>query len=553
MRVTAIPEDNGLSESTYEFISGTDTESQDDNYTESISESVGSLDFHRPDDVHSLAGTEHTNDNESIVDEYEPLSQSTNMVEDDGHDTTIIEQTPQPEQSWASVVEHGVQHKDNKEPGWESESESESDEEARSRSSLEYTQQSLKVPSIPTPEASGIVEKPDQGDSSEEGSKKQHKLGPGFDKWAAPFQSLETWIQESFMEYVYLSFPVMVFGLVILGLMPFLHSSQSLDVAAPHIPTATSVFTTHSTPLSLSTRRPSSTPGLSGFTGAAGLIALENALTEEWLFTGKAPELTVSKKNGGYVLHIPKTIKESWLKRDCLHFTAKRGQDDVPLNISSVDEGMLLKFPYNETHGLVKVDILTTCRPRIRKVMHLNLDKSIMKGALDRTKAFAHDIGEIVPAAAQEAERRLEEAKRSLEAASDNILTTSDSVIKDFGTRLYNAHRSLGWIKKDIRGRVVDVSHSVSKTVETMADKAKKHLAQAQTVQQQAEMTLLDAQISAKLLWLKATASKDEHDRYQLKAREFVAQKQAGSESLDKQDSTQGKVGLSWSKIFGRT
>ncbi|RFU73875.1 hypothetical protein TARUN_8390, partial [Trichoderma arundinaceum] len=79
-------EDNSLSESTYELVSGpsTDTEeSQDDNYLGSISESVGSLDFHRPDDVQSLTGTEDSYETESAVDDAASDRDETEDEEDD--------------------------------------------------------------------------------------------------------------------------------------------------------------------------------------------------------------------------------------------------------------------------------------------------------------------------------------------------------------------------------------------------------------------------------------------------------------------------------------
>ncbi|OHE94424.1 hypothetical protein CORC01_10243 [Colletotrichum orchidophilum] len=59
MTPSEAPEDTTLSESTYEFIN-TDDESQDGRGTEA--ESLSSFDYARPDDVHSLAGTEHTED-----------------------------------------------------------------------------------------------------------------------------------------------------------------------------------------------------------------------------------------------------------------------------------------------------------------------------------------------------------------------------------------------------------------------------------------------------------------------------------------------------------
>ncbi|KAF4453183.1 hypothetical protein FALBO_16041 [Fusarium albosuccineum] len=562
MRVTTTTEDTGLSESTYELISGTDTESQDGNYTESISESVGSLDFHRPDDIHSLAGTEQTNDDESLADEYEPLSQPSRQDSEENVDTTGAEQTPRAHQSWASVVKNGSDPELEAEPELEPEQESErdpkaepepeSEDEARSRSSLEYTQQSLKTPSIPAPDGN---DKPDQQPSLNDIQEDADSQRARFNKWLKEVQNSETRPWQSVREAASSALPGLLFALVLAALIPVFFSPPSNDTA-PHIPAATSVLTTHPTPLSLTSSRSSSSAprSLSTSTGTAGLVPLENALPDEWLFGGKKPDVTVTRHRGDFLIHMPQDVKKSWLSRKCLSFSAQRGDDHVRFSTSSVDEGMLLKLPKEESHGTIKVDIYTTCRPRIRKVLRITFEKGIISEALELTKAFAQNLPELVPAAAQEAERCLEEARRSLETASDNIMTTSDSLWRDVNNRFRNAHRSLGWIKTDIRDRVKVAQQDVSKRLETVVDQVKQHLPKAEEVQQHARLGLLDAQISAKLWWLKLTAGEEEHNRYQLKAKDFIARKLAQFNVAQNPSNAKAKRGAHpplWSKVFG--
>ncbi|KAM5353946.1 hypothetical protein ACJ41O_000596 [Fusarium nematophilum] len=560
MRVTTTTEDTGLSESTYELVSGTDTESQDGNYTESISESVGSLDFHRPDDVHSLAGTEQTYDDESIADEYEPLSQPSHQGPDDVHDDThVIEDTSQVQQSWASVVKNGPPS----EPEPKAEPEPESEDEARSRSSLEYTQQSLKTPSIPSPDASNIMDKPTEGLAVDDTKEDAESRRQRFNKWLTDIQASEIRPWQSFAEAAYSALPGLLFALALAFLIPVLYSPPSND-AAPHLPAATSVLTTHptttlslTTPLSLTTSRVSqaSPSTLSTSNGAAGLVPLENALPDEWLFTGKKPEVTVTRHHGDFLIHMPQDIKKSWLARKCLSFSARRGDDVVRFSTSSVEEGMLLQFPKEESHGTVKVDIYTTCRPKIRKVLRVTFEKGIISEALELTKAFAQNLPELVPAAAQEAERRLEEAKRSLGTASDNVMTASDTVFKTLSTRFHNAHRSLGWIKAGIRDRAKAAQEDASKRLEVVAEQVKQHLRTADAVQQQARLGLLDAQISAKLWWLKVTAGEEEHNRYKQRAKEFVARKLAEVTYARKfaiGEKKRVRHSSLWTKLFGR-
>ncbi|KAM0201988.1 hypothetical protein ACHAPQ_003989 [Fusarium lateritium] len=527
MRITTTTEDTGLSESTYELITGTDTESQDGNYTESVNESISSVDEHHPDD-HSLASTEQFNDDESILDEYEPRTQQP----DEEPQVVSAEETPSPEQSWASVVKVGlhpeaeIEVEPADEPMDEStfkaEPESESEDEARSRCSLEYTQQSLKTPSIPGPDASSTKDKLTQNPSSDDIKAESRRAR--CNKWLREVQQADIWSTGRMTECIEPIIPEIiccVFVVIVsMILVPLLKGNP-----APHNPAATSAVTIHPTLLSSSPTQSPTSQALSTATRATALVPLENALADEWLWGGKQPDVTVTRHQGDFLVHMPQGVKKSWLDRDCLSFQAKRDDEPVLWSVSSVDEGMLLKIPKRESYGTVRVDILSTCRPKVHKVLRITFERGIISEALDYSWNFAHKIPELVPAAAQEAERRLEEAKRSLETASDNLKTSSDNLCRDIGSRLYNTHRSLCWIKTGIRDRANLVKHGISKKVEAIASDVKQQMPNVEAMHQQAELDLLSAQIRAKLWWLKLTAGKEEHDRYQNAAEQFLANK----------------------------
>ncbi|EMT65917.1 hypothetical protein FOC4_g10008032 [Fusarium odoratissimum] len=141
---------------------------------------------------------------------------------------------------------------------------------------------------------------------------------------------------------------------------------------------------------------------------------------------------------------------------------------------------------------------------------------------------------ELVPAAAQEAERCLEEAKRSLGTASDNFMNTSDSVFKNLGHRFQKAHRSLSWIKTDIRDRAKMATEGISRQLEAVAGDVKQYIPDAQGMQQQAKLELLNAQIRARLWWLKYTAGEKEYTRYQCAAKQFMAKTLSNDRELRK-------------------
>ncbi|KAF4960528.1 hypothetical protein FGADI_885 [Fusarium gaditjirri] len=546
MRITTTTEDTGLSESTYELISGTDTESQDGNYTESISESVGSLDVHYPEDVHSLAGTEQTYDDESLADENEPpVLQSVQELQSMSVSEPIdINETPRAEQSWASVVKNGplpeveaeikAEIEAEEEPEHElaakAEPGSESEDEARSRSSLEYTQQSLKTPSIPSPDASMTEDsqKPSPDDIQEQAESQRAR----FSRWLKEVQPHPIRPREAMSKFAKSIFPA-VLALVLMSLIRTCYTPLSKEVV-PHIPAATSAVTTHPTLLTSSYTSLPTLQILSTSAGPTGLVPLENLRPDEWLWGGKQPEVTVTKQRGGFLIHMPRSAKKLWLDRDCLKFDAKRGDQSVGFGTSSVDEGILLKIPKEEAHGTIKIDIFTTCRPKVHKVLRITFQKGIISEALDSTWAFAQYFPELVPAAAQEAERCLEEAKRSLGTASDNFMNTSDSVFKNLGHRFQKAHRSLSWIKADIRGRAKMATEGISRQLEAVAGDVKHYMPDAQAMQQQAKLELLNAQIRARLWWLKYTAGEKEYTRYQCAAKQFMAKTLSNTKELRK-------------------
>ncbi|RGP58921.1 hypothetical protein FSPOR_11708 [Fusarium sporotrichioides] len=532
MRFTTTLEDGGLmSESSYELISNMDTEYQDGNFNESMSESIDSFDLARPDDVQSCAGTEQTYDDESITDEGDASAQHNQQESDDIPESVDANQTPQTQRSWASVVNSGplpeveADIEPDDEPELESqaaEQEPESEDEARSRSSLEYTQQSLKTPSIPGPDVGNMESKLDRLPLPTGIENDEEIQRATLHKWLKETQHPTFTDRETISRAVRSSLPAILL-LVLVSLISVFLSPLSRD-AVPHIPAATSAVTTHPTLLSSSRGSQPTSQSLSTCTSSA-LIPLQDARTNEWLWGSQRIDVTVKRHQGNFLIHMPRGIKKSWLDRDCLNFNAKRGEEHVRFGTSSVDEGILLKIPREETYGTVKIDIYATCRPRIHKVLQVEFGKGMFSEALNLTLSLAQRVPELVPAAAQEAERRLEDARRSLETASENLMTTSDTLCKDLGTKFYDAHRSLSWIKRDIKCRVQTATQDISKKLDAVAADVKQYIPNTEAVQHQARLELLQAQIKAKLWWLKVTASGEEHDRYRRAAKQFMTGK----------------------------
>lgn len=508
MNVTVGTEDSDLAGSAYELINPVDTDSPDDQYTGSISESVCSLDFHRPDDVHSLTGTEHTFDDESVIDDdSEPLSRS--MIQEEAVDV----------------------HNGNHVPLQDGFDDSDSEEEARSRSSLEYTQHSLKTPSILTPEASKIMER------SFQAADKSKALE---DPWLKSVYGAAT----RFWDYtaagaVSAAFPGFIFAASFTLLITFLYPSP-VQFANNTKPVPFSTITATNTPVAIYTSRSTSTPTPAQQTTTAaattsakgmGLIVLNERASEEWLFGSKKPEVQFTPLGHGTIMvHVASDVTRAWSKKDCLSIAADRDTEPVKMEYKQSNEGFAVKFPKNETHGVVKLMMQATCRPTIAKAVKIHFGKGIMEEAYEITKNFASDISGFVPAAAHEAEKRLVGAKKSFCAVSDTVLIASDSLLCRIKDSAYKMRELLGEQPSSLaNGAQGFVTKVLPLLFESIRKQATEPLASAPALKTSIEEGILNAQlclvrtqISAKMWWLGVTGQKNERDDYGQKAKTYM-------------------------------
>lgn len=511
MRVSTPTDDSSLAGSTFELISGNDVESHDENYTESISESIGSLDFHRSDDVQSLAGTEHTYDDESLADEEaEVLSYSVAQEE-------------------TSEV-----HNDDVEPAEASDG-SESEEEARSRCSLEYTQHSLKTPSILTPEASKIIERSLENSNNPETSQATIRYWKDI-TWEA---ATRAWDYTT--DVTSAALPGLLFAVAFSILIPMLYPS-TVEFTKPPETVVTTTITATTTPLVIYTKEAAATaPARQQTTSVKGmgLISISDKVSDEWLFGSKKPEIQFTPLGQGFVMvHVPLDVKKTWVrKKNCLSITAMRAGEAVEMQVSSSELGFLVKFPKKETHGVVKLFVEASCRPAVTKMVKVHFGKGIMEEAYEMTKNLAHDISELVPVAAQEAERCLVEAKKSFEAVSDTVtsgmVTVSDSLMGRLKTSTAKLQDLFEGVPSSSVRHAQQLVCKVPQTLESVYRQVSEPLTYHKVFKVDIQDGILDAQlyllrtrISAKMWWLKATGQTAEHAEYGEKAKDYVANKQ---------------------------
>lgn len=170
---------------------------------------------------------------------------------------------------------------------------------------------------------------------------------------------------------------------------------------------------------------------------------------------------------------------------------------------------------------------------KIHKVVKVHFGKGLMEEALERTKHLAHDLSGLVPAAAQEAERCIENAKQSINSACQNVCqTVTETVSKTFGVTFADAKQNLDNLVSTAKAQFEEVAQDFTTRFDDFAQQALENLPSVEDVQNQLQLQLVDAQLSARLWWLQVFGSAEEHDEYLRKATVFSAKKHAAAEEM---------------------
>ncbi|PHH79813.1 hypothetical protein CDD83_3827 [Cordyceps sp. RAO-2017] len=341
------------------------------------------------------------------------------------------------------------------------------------------------------------------------------------------------------IETAWAALPGLLFTAAFALLIPLLCNPRAQDARSPTAGPASTITAT-TTSVVVSTAKPSSwaRPRPSP-AGGMDLVPLDDDASDEWLFSARKPAISFTPRAQTDILvRVPDDVKQNWLAKDCLAVTAVRDSRQIETSSHPVDEGILLRFPRKEAHGVINLSLEATCRPRLQRLVKVHFGKGVMEEALEMTKNLAHDLTGLVPAAAQEAERRLEDARRSLGAVSDSVgnsvVFVSDNLLNKLGSAVAGARQSLegarpealGRVRDRVRDRVKGAADDISGKLDTVSGQAAE---QVRRVQSRLQLALLDAQISANMWWLGATGRREAHDDYQRKAKEFVAKKHSAA------------------------
>jgi len=512
-----VEESSMLSESAYEVINNTDTESQDGFPAESICSS----DYLQSDDVHSLIGTEHTNDDDDEDDRNSHASEDMaySHIQDareehtggnEGNDTdsdSDAEEEPlskfpdfpthldssQLEDVAASAATYRLEKGEN------------DDEDEERRSSIHYAEESLKMPSAMPPNPPDL-------------------------KKAWPWLGFES--KQELLNYVVQGSYSLVHGLAVVGLVSicaFLLRDRLIPATSTTgvVTTQPVVPVVHTTMVSVTT-----STIIINYTSTKTVIVSETKTTSVSPNTSStlllpSPPTRPSEKTDGkgicsaelqspreILVKMPQTTKLSWLAKDSISIEVARGQDSIKAKFSSVDDGILIEIPKKDAYGVLNVSVITTRKPKVNETFEVDLGKSIFDQAVD----FAQDIADVVS----------DSLKEAGEFVKQHGLPDARKWAGDLGNQAQDA---VSHSRKFVEGYLGTLNEQIREAWRETKSVTDPALLKAEwdrrvlEAQDDAKIALLRAQISANLLWLKLQGKSKEHDEYLHHARRFMRSK----------------------------
>lgn len=576
MRVTTAPADDvGLVDSSYEIISLDDeNSSQDGNDRDTISESISSLDAHRTDDLHSLASTEQMSDDEEDAHDY------AQVIPSDSDEPLLFqpandfdeEDIPDALENVELYPSCNTQHRHS--------TDSESEDDVHSYSSLEYAQQSLSTPSIPNPDAGKAYEVSVQ-EASPDPSLWQLVADDMIEILHLP---IHVWnavrtghafrvTNRAEVTAIFISFITFtgILAMLISGAVVIIQTSPSQH--GMQIPPAVVTTTADATPLLLSTPKPPGSRALESRDHRVDLIPLNNAASHEWIFGTKEPDVSFKFLPAwkSVFVDIPRDVVSTWMYHQCVEVETTKYGRSFPSRTRYARHGMHVTFEPS-AYGIVEISFKAHCKPKLHKVVHVDLGEGTLLGRFWHQLAEAADIDlyEFIKEHTSMFTQQVPRDANAIRVMVSNALSAMDNCKKTVSPSVAHYVRRWESLEFKLTDGIVENLNTMHKASSARLDKLRKsssvclyklhressaHLEQLRKhslscltnvrgatydrirdtstrVQTDLKLDLLNAQISAKTWWLKMRGLEKESAEYQRKALEFLAKKQAAAKAM---------------------
>jgi hypothetical protein len=537
-------EDLSLSELGYDII-GTDGESQAES-------TASSFDYQKPDDIHSLAGTDTGTD----VDTDSSDDEETGL-----NDTTISE---------ATVVEE-VRHNEVGEP-----------------EALNMVEQSLENPTSLTLSSFAPFSSLSYLDHI-----RNHELTPVNWDQAAATENVLLGQQETmtglptvkvseqskpqtntfqsdralnitlrFFHYnrrilVFVSSLALFYGIAFLARSLFLSPSAPRELSTVPVASVSVVHPSSSIKSIYSVPTPS--PTISQTPNALQTASSPNGLmfipfgkdiSQTDVATVSLPESVCSAELSSrdeITMRIPPNIKFTWLAKDAILIAVSRGLQDIPTKVSHIDEGFLIKVPLKEAHGVLVVTVATTYKPHINESFRINFGVNRLTEALDVGKQLVRGFAQRVVDTVNETTAWVEETySPAIDVVSKQVCGVCGQTASVSGSLLQGlreAGESVLGLPSRLFTQIRDClgGESMLRRVSEVQLELTRHTHDARD---ELRMTMLKSQLRSKLLWLKMQGKAEEYAHYIGQAEKHWKEQRARADSarLERAERTKKQI-----------
>ncbi|KAI0399594.1 hypothetical protein F4802DRAFT_602848 [Xylaria palmicola] len=248
---------------------------------------------------------------------------------------------------------------------------------------------------------------------------------------------------------------------------------------------------------------------------------------------------------GEILIRIPEHIKASWLAKDAILIAVSRGLQDIPTKVSSVADGLVIRVPLPDAHGVLAVTMATTHKPRINESFRINFGAYRFTEALDAGKQLVRGFAQRVADTVNGTTLWVEETYMpALDGVSKQVCDQTASISGSVLHGLQETADSIMAVPSRLLARIqrsLDFESWYRRIGQLRLELTRETL----DVRDELRMAVLKSQVTSRLLWLKMQGKTKAHGRYLSKVEVFLREQRALAERarVERAERTKQQIG----------
>jgi hypothetical protein len=207
------------------------------------------------------------------------------------------------------------------------------------------------------------------------------------------------------------------------------------------------------------------------------------------------------------LITLPYGSKAGWLARGAIDINVSRGEEHLKSKLSSVDEGIIVEISQKDAYGILNVSVVTTRRPKINETFEVDFGTTLMGEALEIFQGVTNAVLSTV-----------DEAAHAIEKAQ----LSGMAKVRGEAASIWNQAVGAGRKYEETLTRVKD---SFDSNYQRVKEAVTHQLKPTKRLHAEADLSLLGAQVRAKLWWLKVQGKDREFAEYQRNAAQLLKNK----------------------------